>query len=401
MPTKTPSRLVLVVLLGLLGGLVGGLAVLAPAADRVLPIGYLELTDDPRYEDRHVAARFPGQPWGRPFDGARVAIEESDFAGAAVGLKFELRRAEADDVDGLVSALQKLQAAGTHFFLLDAPGEVVANVAQRTRGKDLLLFNLTALEDSLRQERCQPHVFHVAPSHSMLMDALGQFLVSKKWRQALVLKGPRPEDAAIHAAFERAAKRFGIKIVDTRSYVLGKDPRERGQNNVALLTAGADHDVVVVVDADGEFARDVPYQTQRPRPVVGSAGLVPDWWNWAYERQGAPQLNNRFMRLAKRPMTGYDWSAWTGVKAIVETALRTQKTDTRAVAAYLTGDQVALDGFKGARQAFRPWDRQLRQALFLTTENWVVARAPLEGFLHAKNVLDTLGFDERDSRCRP
>ena len=30
----------------------------------------------------------------------------------------------------------------------------------------------------------------------MLMDALAQFLVAKKWRQALVLKGPRPEDAA-------------------------------------------------------------------------------------------------------------------------------------------------------------------------------------------------------------
>jgi ABC transporter substrate binding protein (PQQ-dependent alcohol dehydrogenase system) len=90
-----------------------------------------------------------------------------------------------------------------------------------------------------------------------------------------------------------------------------------------------------------------------------------------------------------------------GVKAIVETALRAKNTDVKAMTAYLTGDQTALDGFKGARQAFRPWDRQLRQALFLTTENWVVERAPLEGFLHAKNILDTLGFDERDSRCRP
>src|SRR4029450_11363040 len=133
---------------------------------------------------------------------------------------------------------QRLQDGGVHFFLLDAPGEIVATVAQRTRGKDLLLFNLTALDDSLRQERCQPHLFHVAPSHAMLMDALGQFLVAKKWRQALVLKGPRPEDAALHAAFERAAKRFGIKIVDTRPYVLGKDPRGRAQNHGALLTAG-------------------------------------------------------------------------------------------------------------------------------------------------------------------
>lgn len=387
----------------LLAGLAAltGWPLVVPAADRPLPIGYLELEDDPRYEERRVAARYPAQPWGRPFDGARVAVEESDFTARAAGVKLELRRAAAGDADGLGAALQRLHGAGARFFLVDAPGDVVAVVAHRTRDRDLLLFNLTALDDSLRQERCQPHLFHVAPSQVMLMDALVQFLVVKKWRQALVLKGPTPEDAALGAAFERAAKRFGAKVVDTRPFVLGRDPRERAQNNVALLTAGSDYDVVVVVDADGEFARDVPYQVQKPRPVVGAAGLVADWWHWAWERHGAPQLNGRFGKLARRPMAGYDWSAWMAVKAIVEGVLRAKSVEPRPVAAYLVGDQVALDGFKGNRLGFRPWDRQLRQPLLLTTGSWVVERAPLDGFLHAKNTMDTLGFDERDSRCRP
>jgi ABC transporter substrate binding protein (PQQ-dependent alcohol dehydrogenase system) len=99
-------------------------------------------------------------------------------------------------------------------------------------------------------------------------------------------------------------------------------------------------------------------------------------------------------------MTGYDWSAWMAVKAIVETVLRTKQVEPRPVGGYLVGDQVALDGFKGARQAFRPWDRQLRQPLFLTTGTWVTERAPLDGFLHAKNVLDTLGFDQPETRCK-
>ena len=346
------------------------------------------------------AARYPAQPWGRPFDGAHVALEESDFAGAAAGVKLELRRTAAADVDGLAAAIQQLHGTGSRFFLLDLPGEAVAELAQRTRGRDLLLFNLTALGDGLRQEKCQPHLFHVAPGHAMLMDALAQFLVARKWRQALVLKGQNPEDAEVHAAFQRAAKRFGVTVVDTRPFVLNRDPRARAQNNVALLTAGAEYDVVVVVEADGEFARDVPYSVQKPRPVVGAGGLVADWWHWAWERQGAPQLNNRFTKVARRPMTGYDWSAWMGVKAIVETVLRTKSVEPRPVAAYLVGDQVTLDGFKGARQAFRPWDRQLRQPLFLTTGNWVIERAPLDGFLHAKNVLDTLGFDQPESRCK-
>jgi ABC transporter substrate binding protein (PQQ-dependent alcohol dehydrogenase system) len=370
------------------------------AADRPLPIGYLSVEDDPRYDERRAAARFPAQPWGRPFDGARVALEESEFAGSAAGVKFELRQAEAADGGALAAALQKLSSEGVKLFLLDAPGEVVDALARGTRGRDLLLFNLTALDDGLRQEKCQPHLYHVAPSHAMLMDGLVQFLAFRKWRSALVLRGPRPEDAALLAAFERSAKRFGVRIVETRPFVPGRDPRERAQNNVALLTSGPDYDVVAVIDTDGEFARDVPYHVQRPRPVVGAAGLVADWWHWAWERHGAPQLNNRFAKVAKRPMTGYDWSAWAAVKAIAESVVRTKATDPKTLATFLTGDQAALDGFKGNRVAFRPWDRQLRQPLLLTTGNWVVERAPLDGFLHAKNNMDTLGVDEKESRCK-
>jgi ABC transporter substrate binding protein (PQQ-dependent alcohol dehydrogenase system) len=386
----------------ILGVLASLLATAAPAssADKPLPIGYLSIEDDPRYEERHIAARYPAQPWGRPFDGAKVALEESEFAGSAAGVKFELRHAEAADAGGLAGALNKLSSEGVKLFLVDGPGEVVDALARGTRGRDLLLFNLTALDDGLRQEKCQPHLFHVAPHHAMLTDGLVQFLAARKWRNALVLKGPRPEDAALLAAFERSAKRFGVRIVETRPFVLGRDPRERSQNNVALLTSGPDYDVVAVIDTDGEFARDVPYQVQRPRPVVGAAGLVADWWHWAWERHGAPQLNNRFSKVAKRPMTGYDWSAWAAVKAIAESVVRTKATDPKPLAAYLTGEQAALDGFKGNRVAFRAWDRQLRQPLLLTTGNWVVERAPIDGFLHAKNNMDTLGFDEKESRCK-
>ena len=46
------------------------------------------------------------------------------------------------------------------------------------------------------------------------------------------------------------------------------------------------------------------------------------------------------------------------------------------------------------------WNNQLRQAILLHTHNAVLARAPIEGFLHQKNNLDTLGSDESESGCR-
>jgi ABC transporter substrate binding protein (PQQ-dependent alcohol dehydrogenase system) len=117
-----------------------------------------------------------------------------------------------------------------------------------------------------------------------------------------------------------------------------------------------------------------PTKSRNPGRLWAPPGLVPDCWHWAWERHGGSQLNNRFAKLAKRPLTGYDWSARMAVEAIVDAALRTKSTDPRAIATYLVGDQVALDGFKGNRLAFRFWDRQLRQLLLPTTGNWVVER---------------------------
>jgi hypothetical protein len=48
----------------------------------------------------------------------------------------------------------------------------------------------------------------------------------------------------------------------------------------------------------------------------------------------------------------------------------------------------------------RPWDHQLRQAVLLAAPYSVVARAPVEGFFHKSNDLDTLGDDEPETPCR-
>jgi hypothetical protein len=49
---------------------------------------------------------------------------------------------------------------------------------------------------------------------------------------------------------------------------------------------------------------------------------------------------------------------------------------------------------------FRPWDGQLRQTLLLTDGQGVVATAPVDGMLHPRNVLDTLGADAPEQRCK-
>lgn len=375
-------------------------ALVAGAAE-VIRFGYLALSEDPRYDERKAYFRTLSRPLGAPFAGAEVALREARFVGQALGVSFELAPARGVDAPALVAEVDKLYAEGVRHFLIDAPGKAVAEVAAATRGRALLLFNVAAPDDALRQAQCQAHLYHTLPSHSMQTDALAQFLVSRKWRSVLLLQGPRDDDRLIGAAFENSARRLGLKIVNKKDFVLSNDPRQRELGNVGLLTAGDDHDVVFVADSDGEFARSVPYDTVRPRPVVGAEGLVAEAWHWAWARHGAPQLTRRFEKQAGRHMGSADWAAWVAVKAVVEAVVRTGNAPFDKQVAYLGGEEITIDGFKGNRLYFRDWDRQLRQPLLIATHNAVIERAPIEGFLHQTNNMDTLGFDRRDSRCKP
>jgi len=365
----------------------------------VFNIGFIELNKDNRYKKKRVFARFMGQALGRPFAGAELALKEVKFHGIEMGLSFALQKAVANNPDELETKISELYATGVRFFVLDLPAHDLANLAKSQREKNITLFNISAYETALRQSQCQANLFHTLPSHAMLADALGQYLISKKWRNVLLLEGPLAEDKLLTEAFSASAKRYGLKIKDKRSFVLSNDPRERDKNNVALLTNG-DHDVIYVADSQGEFARDTAYQTVKPNLIVGSEGLTSSAWHWAWDRHGAPQLEKRFEKKYKRPMTNSDWAAWMAVKAIADAVQSTKSTDLKTMTNYLTSTDNLLDTFKGNASSFRPWNNQLRQPILLTTHNWVVERAPIKGFLHQSNNLDTLGIDQRMSECK-
>ncbi len=371
----------------------------AVTAENRLVIGYLALDRDGRYDQRRIDLRNLAQARGPALAGVEVALRESRMIGRSLGLAFALDQGKGRDADELIAVLERMHGEGVSFFVIDAPGDIVASVASRTRDKALMLFNASATEDELRQTQCEPHLMHTIPNDAMRADAVAQYLVSKKWRNVLVLRGPHTADAQFAAAFENASRRFGLRIVDTRDFVLSNDPRLRDKGNVALLTGGPDHDVVFVADSDGEFARGVPYATVRPRPVVGDEGLAALAWHWSWIRHGAPQLSGRLERQSKRRMADPDWAAWIAVKAVVEAVQRTESSDFSVLSAFIRSEEIILDGFKGNRLSFRPWDNQLRQPLLLATHNAVIERAPIAGFLHQHNNMDTLGFDRADSRC--
>ena len=134
------------------------------------------------------------------------------------------------------SALAALDA-GTHFFLIDAPADAYKPLATAVKGRDALLFNVSEPDDSLRRDVCAAEIVHVYPSRAQLADGLVQYIVSRKWRDLLVLQGPAAEDATMTTAFEHSAQKFGARIVAKQHFKPGTDPREREANDPALLSA--------------------------------------------------------------------------------------------------------------------------------------------------------------------
>ena len=98
-------------------------------------------------------------------------------------------------------------------------------------------------------------------------------------------------------------------------------------------------------------------------------------------------------------MTSEDWAAWVAVRAVIEGVSRVQSVDPIKVAQYVRSDQLSLDLYKGVPGSFRPWNGQLRQPLLLATDNAVIERAPVDGFEHQFDTLDTLGIDRQQSQC--
>jgi ABC transporter substrate binding protein (PQQ-dependent alcohol dehydrogenase system) len=363
-------------------------------------IAFVSIENDPRYEPLRAYERIILKIREHPLTGAEVGIDEANALKRVLNADFTLDRIVAKSPADVAPAVLAALEAGTHLFLIDAPAEAFKPLAAAVRGRDALLFNVSEPDDSLRREVCAAEFVHVYPSRAQLMDGLVQYFISRKWRDLLILEGPQPADATMTGAFEHSAQKFGARIVGHQHFKPGSDPREREANDPALLSAvNRDFDAVFVADDTFDFARTVPYHLVRPRPVIGSIDLEPVAWHWTWERNGGPQVNSRFDRKSGgRRMEGPDWAAWMAVKMIVQSVMRTHSAEFAKQRAFILGDSD-FDGAKGLAMSVRPWDHQLRQGILLAAPYEVVASAPIEGFFHRVNQLDTLGDDEPESKC--
>jgi len=332
--------------------------------------------------------------------GAELAVNDNNTTGEFTGQQFVLKKMVVP-VDGDVAASFAQNIAGKFSFVVTAlSAENTNKIADMAVAGQMLLFDAATIDDALRNEQCRNNVLHILPSRAMRADALAQYMMKKRWTKWFLVVGAASEDRLFADALRRAAKRFGMKIVEEKVWEHTYDARRTVQSDVAVFTQVDDYDVLVVADEQGQFGEYLDYRTWLPRPVIGTQGLVASAWHWTHEQWGATQIQNRFREQAGRSMQEQDYAAYIAVRAIGEAATRSKSNELAAIKDYMSSDAFALQGYKGNPLSFRSWDGQLRQPVLLAAPRSLVAVAPIEGFLHPKTELDTLGQDLPESQCK-
>jgi len=380
-----------------------GLDLAARAQDTLdIKIGYLR-----RAQRQETISLVQMPPPDNGVAGAQMAAKDNDTTGRFLNQRYSLVDLHLKAGDDPAMAVAELARQGIALIVVDLPADDLLKAADAGKADRILFFNAAATDDRLRQKDCRANIVHTAPSRAMLADGLAQSLVWKKWVRWFLVVGSHERDKLFAAALTRAANRFGAKIVQQREFkdTGGARRTDSGvvqiQQQMPVFTQEVpSYDVLVVADESEVFANNLPYRTWDPRPVAGSAGLVPTSWDASNSLWGGIQMQDRFIAQFKRLMTALDMQAWTAVRMIGEAASRQNSADPKTILDFLKGPELALGAFKGQKLTLRDWDLQLRQPILLTDGRTIVSVSPQQGFLHQFSELDTLGYDRPETQCK-
>lgn len=334
--------------------------------------------------------------------GSRLGIKDNNTTGRFLKHTYKMNEVVISEADDFKAKLdESLKANKDPFIIANMNAQKLLQLADHPLAKGRLIFNAGSTNTDLRINQCRPNLLHTIPSRRMLTDGLAQFLIKKNWKKVFLIEGLKAGDKELAEQFRISAKKFRLKIVTDKKWPEGGDMRRNAAAEVPSFTQGADYDVVFIADEVKDFGQYVAYHTWLPRPIVGSHGIEPVAWHRVVEQWGAAQLQSRFRKLTKRHMAQKDYAAWAAMRTVAEGVTRLKTVDVPTLQNYILGPKIRLAMFKGRSMNYRPWSGQMRQTIPLVHAGGAVIKlSPVEGFLHPKTELDTIGIDESLAKCR-
>jgi ABC transporter substrate binding protein (PQQ-dependent alcohol dehydrogenase system) len=330
--------------------------------------------------------------------GATQGLDDANALATMFGKRLRLQAETARDAGAAAAIGRALARQAGALALVGGAGAGFADALRDVAAAEATLFmNAAAIDDALRGERCDRHVYHLAPSVTMRVDALALWLIGQRRlaRWAIVGDGS-PRAREIEAAARRALARHGGSLEAERAAEVFLLAFEDGALREAVLRARAEGRTAAIAGIGGEVAETLG--------VDEAAGIWAVGWHHELERFSARDLNSRFRRRFGAPLTEVSWAAWAAVKLIGEAVVRGGVANPVGLGAFFASSPP-FDGHKGAALTFRPWDHQLRQPLYVIglrrREQVGGRRGAFEVLADVPGAnLDALGTGPLESRCR-
>ncbi len=369
-------------------------------------------------------------------EGTTMVAQEFAFNAEMFDLDFEVAVERANDAEGAVAAAERLIDEREAFAIVGGFGGGVAEALSAwSADRGVPFLNIGSSSDALRNEACEATTFHVEPSAAMYVDGLAGWYVRSGFRTWYLIHADDAEGEALRErmAWSLRERHFGARIVGTRAVPEGGGDVEdtvrairRANADLVVLLVSAQEQVrwLAALDAAGLEAEvaGFPHPQAQTRTFFEAARdaspqLGAAFRSLAFEATldayGARELNARYRATFGRPMEPPAWAAYQAVKILFEAATIGGSTEFDAVRGYLSAPTSVFDLYKGIGTSFRPWDRQLRQSIYLVevseTEPEPFSMAILVGELPAiylpgtevQERLDQIGDLAAESRCEP
>jgi ABC transporter substrate binding protein (PQQ-dependent alcohol dehydrogenase system) len=209
-PTTKQKTFIAACALGL-GILTGGGA---PAYAADVAIGYIGRQEPPREPLSFVEPILEDEG----LQGAQLALKDNETTGRLLGQNFTLDEVIVEEDGDPAAAARELLGRGVKLIVSDLPADGLLAIADLAEANDALILNARARDDQLRRDKCRANVLHTMPSRAMLADALGQYLVFKRWTRWFLVEGPSEGDKRYADAIRRTAKRYNAKIVEDKPW---------------------------------------------------------------------------------------------------------------------------------------------------------------------------------------
>ena len=328
-------------------------------------------------------------------DGAALGLTDANALATLFGTQLRLHVETVADAASAATAVRALaQMRAIAIIGASSPEPLVASA-----GDDAVVLNVGDPAERLRQERCARSAFHLIPSIAMYVDALAEWIVTRRTlpRWAVEADGS-PRGREIEAAAQRAlARRSGTLVAGGAESDVVLLAVDRGAEAGALervRARGRDADRVIGIGADAPLSL----------PADQAAGTWAAGWHHDATRFGARELNARFRRRFNGALTESGWSAWAALKLVGEAVVRGGARDPASLRRFIES-APPFDGHKGEALSFRAWDHQLRQPMQIVAPRKRDEAAPARGpFAVVADVgtgrLDSLGTPAPESRCR-